>query len=104
MAPGSAGVPIPETTLSTPPRRSANKNITTFLSCLVLEIHLSLPEHSKVQTDYDNTTAEARRTATERYRQPPERERQERWWAAGGKVGDKWPGILVKGQWAFLDM
>ena len=65
---------------------------------------LSPPEDSKAQTDYDNNMAELRRTANEQYRQMLERERQERRWAAGEKVDEKWTEILMKEQQALLDM
>ena len=65
---------------------------------------LSPPEDSKAQTDYDNAMAELRRRANEQYRQVLERERQERRWAAGEKVDEKWSEILMKEQQALLDM
>lgn len=65
---------------------------------------LSPPEDSKVHTDYDNAMAELRRTANEQYRQLLERERQERRWAAGEKVDEKWSEILMKEQQALLDL
>lgn len=65
---------------------------------------LSPPEDSKVQTDYTNAMAELRRTANDQYRQFLERERQERRWAAGEKVDDKWSDILMKEQQALLDL
>ncbi|KAF9652697.1 hypothetical protein BDM02DRAFT_2567875 [Thelephora ganbajun] len=65
---------------------------------------LSPPEDSKVHTDYDNAMIELRRTANEQYRQLLERERQERRWAAGEKVDEKWSEILMKEQQALLDM
>jgi len=65
---------------------------------------LSPPEESKAKTDYDNAMAELRRTANEQYRQILERERQERRWAAGEKVDEKWSEILMKEQQALLDM
>jgi len=65
---------------------------------------LSPPEESKAKTDYDNAMAELRRTANEQYRQMLERERQERRWAAGEKVDEKWSEILMKEQQALLDM
>lgn len=65
---------------------------------------LSPSEESKVQTEYDNAMAELRRTANEQYRQMLERERQERRWAAGEKVDEKWSEILMKEQQALLDM
>ena len=65
---------------------------------------LSPPEDSKVQTDYTNAMAELRRTANDQYRQFLERERQERRWAAGEKVDEKWSDILMKEQQALLDL
>jgi len=65
---------------------------------------LSPPEESKAKTDYDNAMAELRRTANEQYRQILERERQERRWAAGEKVDEKWSEIFMKEQQALLDM
>ena len=65
---------------------------------------LSPPEDPKLQIDYDNAMAELRRTANEQYRQLLERERQERRWAAGEKVDDKWSEIFMKEQQALLDM
>jgi len=65
---------------------------------------LSPPEDSRAHTDYDNAMAELRRTANEQYRQMLERERQERRWAAGEKVDEKWSEILMKEQQALLDM
>ena len=65
---------------------------------------LSPPEDSKFRTDYDNAMADLRRAANERYRQMLERERQERRWAAGEKVDDKWSEILMKEQQALLDL
>jgi len=65
---------------------------------------LSPPEDSRAQTDYANAMAELRRTANEHYRQLLERERQERRWAAGEKVDEKWSEILMKEQQALLDM
>src|ERR1700679_1893633 len=59
---------------------------------------LSPPEDSKAHVDYDNAMAELRRTANEQYRQMLERERQERRWAAGEKVDDKWSEIFIKEQ------
>ena len=64
---------------------------------------LSPPEASKAQADYDNTMAEVRRTANEQYRQLLARERQERRWAAGEKIDEKWTEILMKEQQAFLE-
>ncbi|KAF9787837.1 hypothetical protein BJ322DRAFT_583744 [Thelephora terrestris] len=65
---------------------------------------LSPPEDSKAHTDYDNAMAELRRKATEKYAQVLERERQERRWAAGEKVDQKWADIFVKEQQALFDM
>lgn len=65
---------------------------------------LSPPEDSKAQTEYDNAMADLRRTANERYRQMLERERQERRWAAGEPVDEKWSEILIKEQQALLDL
>lgn len=65
---------------------------------------LSPPEDYKAQTDYDNAMAGLRRTANEQYRQMLERERQERRWAAGEKVDEKWSEIFMKEQQALLDM
>ena len=65
---------------------------------------LSPPEESKAKIDYDNAMAELRRTANEQYRQILERERQERRWAAGEKVDEKWSEILMKEQQALLDL
>lgn len=65
---------------------------------------LSPPEDSKAHTDYDNAMAELRRTANEQYRQMLERERQERRWAAGEEVDEKWSEILMKEQQALLDL
>jgi hypothetical protein len=65
---------------------------------------LSPPEESKAQADYDNAMAGLRRTANEQYRQMLERERQERRWAAGEKVDDKWSEIFMKEQQALLDL
>ena len=65
---------------------------------------LSPPEDSKAHTDYDNAMIGLRRTANEQYRQLLERERQERRWAAGEKVDEKWSEILMKEQQALLDM
>jgi hypothetical protein len=65
---------------------------------------LSPPEDSKAHTDYDNAMAELRRKATEKYAQMLERERQERRWAAGEKVDQKWADIFVKEQQALFDM
>ena len=65
---------------------------------------LSPPEDAKAQIDYDNAMIELRRTANEQYSQLLERERQERRWAAGEKVDEKWSEILKKEQQALLDM
>ena len=65
---------------------------------------LSPPEDSKPHIDYDNAMAELRRTANDQYRQMLERERQERRWAAGEKVDDKWSEILMKEQQALMDL
>ena len=65
---------------------------------------LSPPEDSKAHIDYDNAMIGLRRTANEQYRQLLERERQERRWAAGEKVDEKWSEILMKEQQALLDM
>jgi hypothetical protein len=65
---------------------------------------LSPPEDSKAYADYDNAMAELRNTANEQYRQLLERERQERRWAAGEKVDEKWSEILMKEQQAIMDM
>ena len=60
-------------------------------------------EDSKVQIDYDNAMAELRRTADEQYHQLLDRERQERRWAVGEKVSDKWSETFMKEQEALLD-
>ena len=65
---------------------------------------LTPPEESKAKIDYDNAMAELVRTANEQYRQMLERERQERRWAAGEKVDEKWSEILMKEQQALLDL
>lgn len=65
---------------------------------------LSPPEDSKAYADYDNAMAELRRTANDHYRQLLERERQERRWAAGEKVDEKWSEIFMKEQQALLDL
>ena len=65
---------------------------------------LSPPEDSKAHADYDNAMIELRRKANEHYRQLLERERQERRWAAGEKVDDKWSEIFMKEQQALLDL
>jgi hypothetical protein len=65
---------------------------------------LSPPEDVKAQIGYDASMAELRRKANERYRQLLERERQERRWAAGEKVDEKWSEILMKEQQAIMDL
>jgi len=64
---------------------------------------LSPPEVSKAQADYDNAMGELRRTANEQYHLFLERERQERRWAAGEKVDEKWAEILMKEQQALSE-
>lgn len=65
---------------------------------------LSPPEDSRIQAEYDNAMAGLRRAANDQYRQILERERQERRWAAGEKVDEKWSEILVKEQQALMDL
>ena len=65
---------------------------------------LTPPEDTKAHVDYDNAMDELRRTAHDQYRQLLERERQERRWAAGEKVDDKWTEILMKEQQALMDL
>lgn len=65
---------------------------------------LSPPDDSKARTDYDNAMAELRRAANDQYRQMLERERQERRWAAGEQVDEKWSDIFMKEQQELLDM
>jgi len=65
---------------------------------------LSPPDDTKAHIDYDSAMAGLRRAANEQYRQLLERERQERRWAAGEPVDEKWSEILMKEQQALLDM
>ena len=62
------------------------------------------PYNSRTQTDYDNAMAGLRRKAAEEYCQLLERERQERRFAAGEKVDEKWSEIFLKEQQALLDL
>ena len=81
-----------------PAAEKYKRELTEKLKCL------SPPEDSKAHTDYDNAIAKLRRTANEQYRQLLERERQERRWAAGEKVDEKWSEIFMKEQQALLDL
>ena len=65
---------------------------------------LSPPDNSRAQTDYDNAMAGLRRRADEQYYQLLERERQERRFAAGEEVDEKWSEIFMREQQTLLDM